>query len=74
MSEQKRQELIKEATKIISNNLGESAANSYRSFYDELPEDKIFLSVGQLLEDFVGPQNSKKQLGVLSKKFNFKLS
>ena len=57
-----RDKIIKEACKIISNNLGDITAGYYREFYRDKNPDVIVMSLSEILEEIVGSQNAEKQV------------
>ena len=57
-----KDETIKKAVELISDNFGESTAKLYEEFYRDKEEKDIRSSVKELLTELVGPKNAQKQI------------
>ncbi len=58
---------LKVALVLIEETLGSSTADLYSQFYADKTEDLILKSLGQLLEEAVGPEFSKRKIMTLKK-------
>lgn len=66
----KKQELIDEAYKLILNNLGQLAADTFVKFYKDKDEESIVSSLEKLISDFIGPEKARQQMANFYHQFN----
>lgn len=56
------EKIIEDACRLIADSLGQATAEEFRKFYKSQNRDTIILSVNELLNDLVGPENAQKQI------------
>lgn len=50
---------------LISENLGEVAASSYRKFYNDKPDKLVIESVSELLTEVLGENKAREKIKIL---------
>lgn len=61
--------LLKEACKIISDNLGVKMADNFNNFYQDDSAEEIIHALHELLSGLVGANSTKQQLAELVSKY-----
>lgn len=70
----KRTNVQRDVTQLISEVLGDKTAKLYSNFYDQEDPKTIILAAKELLTEFLGENKTKEKIEPLAQKYDIKIT